>query len=273
MTKIALIGTGIMGEVMSYLGYDALTAMDLSSGMLEIAQGKGIYRELHRMVMGEHLEFNTDYAGKGTVVPDPPLVRVYATRDGWLVQWYAVPGANRYRVYRNDTGDGSSPDEVGYTDQLSILVPYESPFVYFAVLSVSGINESEVSGWVTDNTPPPIPTTFDPEDDILGHRLLISALDLSVQDPGFKCWEIEQADDDLGTNSVALGQFGLSDFPMLVTTFPEGVTKYYRIRALDWADNASDWTDWNSATSLLSLASRAARAWTPRARAARPVPR
>ena len=37
-------GTGIMGEVMSSLGYDPLTAMDLSSGMLEIARRKGVYR-------------------------------------------------------------------------------------------------------------------------------------------------------------------------------------------------------------------------------------
>jgi len=57
-------GTGIMGEIMSLLGYKELVAMDLSSGMLEIARGKNIYREVHRMIMGEHLDFPDDiFAG------------------------------------------------------------------------------------------------------------------------------------------------------------------------------------------------------------------
>ena len=57
-------GTGIMGEVMSLLGYGDLIAIDLSTEMLEIARQKGVYRELHRMVMGGHLDFPDDtYAG------------------------------------------------------------------------------------------------------------------------------------------------------------------------------------------------------------------
>ena len=57
-------GTGIMGEIMSLLGYKELVAMDLSSGMLEIAKQKGVYREVYRMVMGEHLDFSDDkFAG------------------------------------------------------------------------------------------------------------------------------------------------------------------------------------------------------------------
>jgi len=53
-------GTGIMGEIMFLLGYKDLVAMDLSRGMLELAKQKGIYRELHRMIMGEHLDFADD---------------------------------------------------------------------------------------------------------------------------------------------------------------------------------------------------------------------
>lgn len=59
-------GTGIMGEVMSLLGYHELVAMDLSQGMLELARQKGAYRELHRMVLGEHLDF-PDNTFAGTV--------------------------------------------------------------------------------------------------------------------------------------------------------------------------------------------------------------
>jgi SAM-dependent methyltransferase len=57
-------GTGIMGEIMSLISYKNLVAMDLSSGMLEIARQKGVYSEVHRMVMGEHLDFPDDkFAG------------------------------------------------------------------------------------------------------------------------------------------------------------------------------------------------------------------
>lgn len=53
-------GTGIMGEIIALLGYKDMVAIDLSKGMLEIADAKGVYRELHRMVMGEHLDFTDD---------------------------------------------------------------------------------------------------------------------------------------------------------------------------------------------------------------------
>jgi len=53
-------GTGLMGEVLGKLGYHDLVAMDLSQGMLEEARKKNVYREFHRMVMGETLDFTTD---------------------------------------------------------------------------------------------------------------------------------------------------------------------------------------------------------------------
>jgi len=50
-------GTGIMGEIMSLLGYKDIVAIDMSKGMLAIAEAKGVYRQLHRMVLGQHLDF------------------------------------------------------------------------------------------------------------------------------------------------------------------------------------------------------------------------
>jgi hypothetical protein len=197
------------------------------------------------------LQNDLNYAGRGSVIPDPPAISVIAAKDGWLVSWAAVPGADRYRVYRNDTADETSPDDLGYTGQLSMLVPYESPYVYFAVRSISGLNESELSGWLTDNTAPPVPTSFDVEDDIQGHRLLISVLDASLNDPGFKCWEVQQANDASGTNTIDLGQMGLSDFPRLMQ-FPQGTTRYYRARALDMAGNASSWTAWQLGFAIIT---------------------
>ena len=54
-------GTGLMGEILGKLGYHDLVAMDLSQGMLEEARKKDVYREFHQMVMGEPLDFTTDY--------------------------------------------------------------------------------------------------------------------------------------------------------------------------------------------------------------------
>ena len=54
-------GTGLMGEILGKLGYHDLVAMDLSQGMLEEARKKNVYREFHQMVMGEPLDFTTDY--------------------------------------------------------------------------------------------------------------------------------------------------------------------------------------------------------------------
>ena len=54
-------GTGLVGEVLAGRGYSNLIAIDISSGMLGEARKKGVYGELHRMVMGERLDFDTDY--------------------------------------------------------------------------------------------------------------------------------------------------------------------------------------------------------------------
>ena len=53
-------GTGLKGEILTKMGYRNLTAMDLSQGMLDEAAKKNVYRELHQMVMGETLGFETD---------------------------------------------------------------------------------------------------------------------------------------------------------------------------------------------------------------------
>ena len=52
-------GTGLMGEALMKLGYERLTGIDLSRGMLKQAARRNIYEELHRMVLGEPLDFET----------------------------------------------------------------------------------------------------------------------------------------------------------------------------------------------------------------------
>lgn len=52
-------GTGLVGEVLADLGYRDLIAIDLSQGMLNEARNKNVYAELHQMVLGETLDFDS----------------------------------------------------------------------------------------------------------------------------------------------------------------------------------------------------------------------
>lgn len=54
------VGTGLIGRLLHLLGYRELVGIDLSQGMLDRAAGLGAYRELHRMVLGEPLDFPDD---------------------------------------------------------------------------------------------------------------------------------------------------------------------------------------------------------------------
>ncbi len=53
-------GTGLVGELLTGQGYNNIVAMDLSSGMLEEARKKNVYREFHQMMMGGPLDYATD---------------------------------------------------------------------------------------------------------------------------------------------------------------------------------------------------------------------
>lgn len=53
-------GTGIMGEILALIGFETLTGIDLSEGMLEEARKKNVYESLHRMALGEPLDFPDD---------------------------------------------------------------------------------------------------------------------------------------------------------------------------------------------------------------------
>lgn len=88
-------GTGILGEMLSVLGYRNLTAIDFSQGMLDLCRQRGIYCDLRRMLLGEKLNFrdNTFTAtvvmgvfGKGHAPPDAfdELTRI-TKRDGFIL--------------------------------------------------------------------------------------------------------------------------------------------------------------------------------------------
>ncbi|MDP6624027.1 MAG: class I SAM-dependent methyltransferase [Alphaproteobacteria bacterium] len=50
-------GTGLIGEMLAILGFSELVGIDMSDGMLAVAQRKGVYSRLDNMTLGEHLDF------------------------------------------------------------------------------------------------------------------------------------------------------------------------------------------------------------------------
>ncbi len=53
-------GTGLVGKILSGMGYSSLDAMDLSQGMLDEAKSKNVYNAFHQMALGGSLDFATD---------------------------------------------------------------------------------------------------------------------------------------------------------------------------------------------------------------------
>ncbi|MEX0922242.1 MAG: methyltransferase domain-containing protein [Rhodovibrionaceae bacterium] len=57
-------GTGLLGVLLTGLGYRGLTAIDMSREMLALAEARGIYDACRRMVLGARLDFPDDvFAG------------------------------------------------------------------------------------------------------------------------------------------------------------------------------------------------------------------
>jgi SAM-dependent methyltransferase len=52
------VGTGILGELLSIIGYRNLAGIDMSEGMLARARGRGVYGDLRNQVLGERLDFD-----------------------------------------------------------------------------------------------------------------------------------------------------------------------------------------------------------------------
>ncbi|MEO0342830.1 MAG: class I SAM-dependent methyltransferase [Pseudomonadota bacterium] len=52
-------GTGLVGQALNALGYDDLTAIDLSPEMLAVADKRGVYRSSKVMTLGQALAFET----------------------------------------------------------------------------------------------------------------------------------------------------------------------------------------------------------------------
>ncbi len=54
-------GTGILGEILTAVGYSNLSGFDASDGMLEHAKTKNIYQDLQKCFLGEPLNYENNY--------------------------------------------------------------------------------------------------------------------------------------------------------------------------------------------------------------------
>jgi len=60
LTLDAGAGTGVMGEILSALGYPYIIGLDASEGMLKVAGAKNKYMELKHLFLGQELDFADD---------------------------------------------------------------------------------------------------------------------------------------------------------------------------------------------------------------------
>jgi SAM-dependent methyltransferase len=104
------VGTGLLGACLYQYGYRHLVGIDLSEGMLAQARRKNIYQALHRMVLGEPLDFAagefdaTICAGVFTPGHAPAsaleeLIRV--TRPGGLILFTIRPDYYQESAFRD----------------------------------------------------------------------------------------------------------------------------------------------------------------------------
>ena len=141
-------GTGLGGKYLHHNGYNNLFAVDMSQGMLDEAERKRIYQKLDRMVLGEKLNYPSNYfdavLSVGTIGHAPPesfdeLIRITKS-SGFIVftlrtthddepQWYrklqSLEEAGKWRL-------------VEKTDPISAL-PGESADVYHYGLVYEGL--------------------------------------------------------------------------------------------------------------------------------------
>lgn len=61
-------GTGLVGKYLKERGFETITGVDASSGMLERAREKGVYTELEELYLGKPETFPTKYHGVFDVV-------------------------------------------------------------------------------------------------------------------------------------------------------------------------------------------------------------
>jgi fibronectin type 3 domain-containing protein len=128
-----------------------------------LSSGTSYYYKVSAVDNGVESAHSVSVSGT-TRLPVPTGLSVSsATGNSIAVQWSSVPGASSYKIYRSARADSTSYpyNQIGtsttasYTDTgLSASTTY-----YYKVAAVSGVGESDKSGYVSALTAPSIPTS------------------------------------------------------------------------------------------------------------------
>ena len=99
------IGTGILGEIMTALGYSNIVGFDASEGMLAHAAAKNIYQDLRPGLLGEPLDYADD--GFAAAVASGVFTQGHAPLDGLdeLVRATRPGGHIVFSISRSYLGD------------------------------------------------------------------------------------------------------------------------------------------------------------------------
>ncbi|MEM9497130.1 MAG: class I SAM-dependent methyltransferase [Pseudomonadota bacterium] len=106
-------GGGIQAEALALMGYGPLIGLDLSKGMLDVAESKGIYSELHHGALGAQLQLPDNSMAAvlciGTITPNhaPP-----ESFDG-LIRVARAGATLVFSLRDDDAQDPAYPERVG----------------------------------------------------------------------------------------------------------------------------------------------------------------
>jgi microcystin-dependent protein len=189
-------------------------------------------------------------------VADPTDLTHAFKPDGHALAWNhtALDDVRYFEVYRNTSAVldenavlvGTAPA----TNPGLYTVPYGEGGDYFGVRAIGWDGTASGDVWTDEQDPtPPDVTGFSTAN---GNGYVTVAVDLDVDEShvfgAFDHWDLQQADDDAGTNATslpALTALAASRDIMLAS----GTTKYYRVRAVSCSGDVSAWTDWDAAVS------------------------
>jgi ubiquinone/menaquinone biosynthesis C-methylase UbiE len=141
------VGTGIVGKLLSILGYTNLVGIDLSQGMLEIAHEKQIYQDLKQMALGQPLDFPGNefdaVVSAGTFTPNhaPPesfdeLIRIVKPQ-GFIIFTIRVDMADYIDSFRQKM---NTLEKEGWWQ----LIEHPKPFQDIPLVSQTAIMEAFV---------------------------------------------------------------------------------------------------------------------------------
>jgi predicted TPR repeat methyltransferase len=104
-------GTGMVGELLSLVGYRDVEALDLSEAMLAVAASKGVYRSLHRASLDDALPFEDGAFAAAIAVGVFTTGHVSTGRVGEVVR-VVRPGGVLVATVKDDLADASGPGTI-----------------------------------------------------------------------------------------------------------------------------------------------------------------